>query len=174
MGSILFLSGIPQKSFPTLTPYQSLGLSILTYLLIGSLVSLLFLMKKKQWASFISLVITFAVFHLHISYSLPQKLNAQRSMKTFSERILKRMEVGDDLKTYLFKSNGLFYYTRRPYIEEIESQDRFFEVLHSSQRVYIVIFAESLDQLRKDSKIEINPIERTRVGHWNYVLISNR
>jgi 4-amino-4-deoxy-L-arabinose transferase-like glycosyltransferase len=174
MGSILFLSGVPKKSFPVLTPYYSQGLSILIYLLIGSLVSLLFLMKKKQWASFISLVITFAVFHLHISYSLPQKLNAQRSMKTFSESILKRMEVGDDLKTYLFKSNGLFYYTKRPYIEEIESQDRFFETLHSSRRIYIVIFAESLNQLRKDSKIEINPIERTRVGHWNYVLISNR
>jgi 4-amino-4-deoxy-L-arabinose transferase-like glycosyltransferase len=173
-GSILFLSGVPQKSFPTLMPYQSLGLSILIYLLIGSLVSLIFLMKKKQWVSFISLVITFGTLHLHISYSLPPRLNAQRSMKTFSERILKRMEVGDDLKTYLFKSNGLFYYTRRPYIEEIESQDRLFEVLHSSQRVYIVIFAEGLDQLRKDSKIEINPIERTRVGHWNYVLISNR
>ena len=174
MGFILFLSGIPQKSYPPLKEYHSIALPVIFYFLLGSSLSLLFFMKKKQWASFICLVITFAVFHLHISYSLPPKVNAQRSMKTFSESILKRMEVGDDLKTYLFKSNGLFYYTKRPYIEEIESQDRFFEILHSSRRIYIVIFAEALDQLRKDSKMEINPIERTRVGYWNYVLISNR
>jgi hypothetical protein len=130
-------------------------------------------MKKRQWASIIILGVTFAVFHLHISYSLPLKLNTQRSMKAFSERILKRMEPSDDLKTYRFRSNGLFYYTKRPYTEEIESPDRFLEILHSSQRVYIVIFAEALEPLRNDLKIEIHPIERTRVGHWNYVLISN-
>jgi len=171
---VLLLSGIPQKVYPDSQTYISLGASILLYLLIGSALSVLLFLKQKKFVSIVTLVIAFGFLHLHISYSLPPKLNAQRSMKTFSERILKRMEVGDDLKTYSFKSNGLFYYTRRPYIEEIESQDRLFEVLHSSQRVYIVIFAEGLDQLRKDSKIEINPIERTRVGHWNYVLISNR
>jgi hypothetical protein len=94
-------------------------------------------------------------------------------MKTFSEKILKRMESGDDLKTYRFKSNGLFYYTKRFYIEEIESPNRFSEILHSPQRVYVVIFEEALDPLKKELKIEINPIEQKRVGHWNYALVSN-
>jgi 4-amino-4-deoxy-L-arabinose transferase-like glycosyltransferase len=174
MGLILILSGIPQKSYPLFKEYHSILFPIIFYFLLGASLSLLFFLKKRLWASFVILLITFSIFHLHISYSLPVKLNTQRSMKAFSERILKRMEPGDDLKTYRFKSNGLFYYTKRPYVEEIESQDRFFEILHSSQRVYIVIFAEALDPLRKDLKIEINPIEQTRVGHWNYVLISNR
>ena len=174
MGSILFLSGVPKKSFPVLTPYYSLGLSILIYLLIGSLTSLLFFMKHKQWACFMSLVITFGVFHLHISYSLPPKLNAQKSMKTFSESILKRMEVGDDLKTFRFQSKGLIYYTKKPYIEEIVSEDRLFEILHSSERVFIVFLVEFFDKVKQDSKIEMDPIEKVRVGHWNYVLISNR
>jgi len=174
MGSILFLLGIPQKSFSPLTPYYSFGLSILSYLLIGSLFSLLFFLKKKQWASFITLVTAFGAFHLHISYSLPSKLNAQMSMRTFSERILKRMDAGDELKTCFFKSNGLFYYTKRPYIEEIESKDRFLKVFHSSQRVFVVIQAREFEQLKRDLKIEVNPIEKVREGHWNYVLVSNR
>jgi len=171
---VLFLSGVPKKSFPILTSYHSLALSILTYLLIGSLVSLLFLMKKKEWASFIILVITFAVFHLHISYSLPLKLNTQRSMKAFSERILKRMEKGDELKTIFSKYNGLLYYTKKPYIEEIGNKDRFVEVFHSSQRVFIVFQAREFEALKKALDIEMVPIEQVRVGRWDLVLISNR
>jgi 4-amino-4-deoxy-L-arabinose transferase-like glycosyltransferase len=174
IGSVLFLSGIPQKSYPGLQPYHSLGVTILFYLFIGSFLSLLFFIRKKGWVSFISLMLAFAVFQLHLSFSLPPKLNSQRSMRAFSERVLKRMEVGDEIKTYWFKSNGLIYYTKKPYIEEIETTDRFIEVFRSSQRVFIVVLVEMFDKLKKDTGIEIDPIEQVKVGHWNYVLISNR
>jgi hypothetical protein len=94
-------------------------------------------------------------------------------MRAFSERVLKRMEVGDEIKTYWFKSNGLFYYTRKPYIEEIGTTDRFIEVFRSPHRVFIVILAEMFDKLKRDAGIEIAPIEQVKVGHWNYILISN-
>jgi len=173
IGFVLLLSGIAEKLYPALMDYHSLGLSLLFYLMVGSFLSLLFFMRKKGWASFITLVIAFAVFQLHLSYSLPPELNSQRSMKAFSERILKRMDVGDEIKTYWFKSNGLFYYTRKPYIEEIDTTDRFVEVLRSSHRVFIVILAEMFDKLKRDAGIEIDPIDQAKVGHWNYILISN-
>ena len=84
------------------------------------------------------------------------------------------MGEGDELKTFSFQSKGLIYYTKKPYIEEILTQDRLFEILHSSQRVFIVFLAEFFDRLKKDSKIEMDPIEKVRVGHWTYVLVSNR
>ena len=170
---VLSLSGVPQKLYPAFISYRSLVFSVLFYLVAGSLCSLLFFVKKRPWVAFISLVITFSLFHLHIAHSLPSKLDAQRSMKAFSEMILKRMEPGDEIKTYWFKSNGLFYYTKKPYIEEIGSTDRFIEVFRSSHRVFIVILEEMFDKLKRDAGIEIDPVEKVRVGHWKYVLISN-
>jgi 4-amino-4-deoxy-L-arabinose transferase-like glycosyltransferase len=168
------LCKIPDRLYPGFSPYHSLGLFISSYLLVGSLLSTLFFIKKRGWTSFICLVMTFTFFHLHLSYTLPQNLNEQRSMKAFSERILKRMEIGDELKVCFFRPTGLFYYTKRPFIEEIWRQDRFNKVFQSSNRVFMVVQRRDLDQLKKDLKIEIIPIEQMRVGHWDLVLISNR
>jgi 4-amino-4-deoxy-L-arabinose transferase-like glycosyltransferase len=170
---VLFLFRVPQKLYPAVLSYHSLAVFILCYLVLGSLLSLLFFIKKRPWGAFISLVVIFTFLHLHITHSLPSQLNAQRSIKTFSERILKRMEPGDEIKTFWFKSNGLLYYTEKPYIEEIDDTDRFVEVFRSSHRVFIVILAEMFDQLKRDAGIEVDPVERVQVGHWEYVLISN-
>lgn len=171
---VLFLSGGPQKSYPALLPYQSMGFFILSYLLAGSFFSLLFFIKKKPWASFMSLAITFIFFHLHISYALPAKFNAQRSMKVFSEKILKRMEEGDKLKMCFFRNTGLLYYSKKPFIEEIRERGGFLDVLRSPERSFIVIQRGDLEIVEKDLKIKFQPIEEMRVGHWNLVLILNR
>ena len=95
-------------------------------------------------------------------------------MKAFSERLLKRMEPGDELKTFFSKYNGLLYYTNRSYIEEIPTKEQFFKTLESPQRIFIVIQAREFNQFKKDSPIELRPIEQGKVGRWNLVLISNR
>jgi ABC-type transport system involved in multi-copper enzyme maturation permease subunit len=171
---VLSLFGVSQKLYPDLVSYRFLIFSVLSCLVVGCLLSLLFFVKQRPRVAFVSLVITFSLFHLQIAHSLPSRLNAQRSMKAFSEMILKRMEPGDEIKTYWFKSNGLLYYTRKSYIEEIDGVDRCKEVLRSSRRVFIVILAEMFDRLKRDAGIEMDPIERVQVGHWTYVLISNR
>jgi len=84
------------------------------------------------------------------------------------------MEKGDDLKTYSFRSNGLFYYTKKPYIEEIKSKERLFDILHSSQRIFVIFHTETFDRIKKDLNIKIPPVDQAKVGHWNYVLISNK
>jgi 4-amino-4-deoxy-L-arabinose transferase-like glycosyltransferase len=173
-GVILLLSEIPQRLFSDIASYRSLGLFILAYLLVGSVLSLLFFVKKKRGASFVSLMVAVTFFYLHLSYSIPPKFNSQRSTKAFSERILKRMEAGDKLKTCSVESNGLIYYTRKVYIENIQTKDRFLEILNSPERVYIVIYQDIFDFLQRETGVEIRPIDRGRVGHWNYVLISNR
>ena len=172
-GLILFLSGIPQKFYPELMDYQLPGLTMLSYLLVGTLLSLLLFAKKKIWGAFISLMIAFALFHLHISYILPPRLNPQRSAKAFSAKILKRMENGDELKTYRLNNNGLLYYTKMPYMESIQNKDRFLQIFDSCKRVFVVIYPEALDQLRRETRMELVPIEQGRVGHWDYVVISN-
>jgi 4-amino-4-deoxy-L-arabinose transferase-like glycosyltransferase len=174
IGLVLLLTGLPQKLYPLFISYVVLGASILLYLLIGSGFSVFLFQKQKRFAAIIVLVITFVFLHLHLSYVVPPKFNPQRSMRGFSERILKRMGEGDELKTFRFQSKGLIYYTKKPYIEEIVSEDRLFEVLRSSQRVFVVFLEELFEKLKQDSKIEMDPIEKTVVGHWNYVLISNR
>jgi hypothetical protein len=83
------------------------------------------------------------------------------------------MKPGDGLKTCSLESNGLIYYTRKVYIENIQTKDRFLEVLNSPQRVYIVTYQDVFDFLGKETGVEIHPIDRAKVGHWNYVLISN-
>lgn len=168
------LCKIPDRLYPGFNPYHSLGLFISSYLLVGSLLSTLFFIKKREWASFICLVMTFTFFHLHLSYTLPQNLNKQRSMKAFSEKVLKRMEEGDELKMCFFRSPGLLYYTRKPLIEEIWEKGRFLEVLQLPQRVFIVIQKGDLEQLKGELKNEIEPIEQMRVGHWELTLVSNR
>ncbi len=168
------LCRIPDRFSPDFSPYHSLSLLASSYLLAGFLLSTLFLIKRKRWISFVCLTATFAFFHLHLSYTLPKRLNEQRSMKIFSERILKRMETGDELKVCFFRPTGLYYYTRRPFTEEIWNQGRFNKVFASSRRVFMVIQRRDLDQFKKDLKIEIIPIEQMRVGHWDLVLISNR
>jgi len=172
-GFVLTLSKIPQRFYPEATAYSSLGLSILSYMLLGSFLSLLFFIMRRKWASFVILMIAFAFFHLHLSYALPPEINSLKSAKGFSEKILKRMEIGDELKTYSLKSNGLLYYTKKPYIESIQSQERFFEIFSSPQRVFVVIYAETLDRLKKETNVELTPLEQVKVNHWKYVLISN-
>jgi 4-amino-4-deoxy-L-arabinose transferase-like glycosyltransferase len=174
IGSVLFLTGVPQRLYPALTAFYSTVLSVLLYLLVGSFLSLFFFYKKRRWASFICLAVTFTVFHLHLSYSLPSKFNTQRSMKAFSEKVLKRMKEGDGLKMCFFRSPGLLYYTRRPLIEEIWEKGRFLEVLQLPQRVFIVIQWGDLDQLKRDLQVEIVPVEQMRVWHWDLTLVSNR
>ena len=174
IGSFLFLTGVPQRFYPALTAFHSTVLSVLLYLLVGSFLSLFFFYKKRGWASFISLVVTFTILHLHLPYSLPSKFNAQRSMKAFSEKVLSRMEEGDELKMCFFRSPGLLYYTRKPLIEEIWGKGRFLEVLQLPQRVFIVIQRGDLNQLKRDLQIEIVPVEQLRVWHWDLTLVSNR
>jgi hypothetical protein len=172
-GIVLFLLEIPQRLYPDLIPYHSLELSVLLYLLMGSFLSMLFSIEKKRWVSFISLLFVFAFLHLHLSFSLPLSLNSQRSIKTFSERILKRMEIGDELKTCFLQSNGLIYYTKKPYIESIQSKNRFLEILNSSQKVFVVIYPGVLSRLQKESGVQLPPIDQVKVGHWDFLLISN-
>ncbi|MGQ9721584.1 MAG: ArnT family glycosyltransferase [Candidatus Jordarchaeum sp.] len=169
--SILIFS--PKKIYISFIEYQHLLGFILFYLMIGSLISLILFLKNKRWASFTSIILIFIAFHLHISSALLPGLNSQRSMKNFSERILKRMASEDDIKTYWFTSNGLLYYTKKSYIEEINNTDRFKEVFNSSKRIFIVIFEEMFDQLKRETGIDMIPIEKAQIGHWKYVLVSN-
>jgi len=173
-GIVLLLSGVPQRYYPDITAYRSLGYFVLVYFWVGSFLAFLFFVKKKKEAAFICLLIVWVFFYLHLSYSIPPKVNPRRSVKAFSERILKRMGPGDELKTCFLESNGLIYYTQKVHIESIQSKERFFEVLNSSQRVYIVIYPEILDWMRKETGAELYPVDQARVGHWNFVLISNR
>ena len=83
------------------------------------------------------------------------------------------MEGGDELKTYRLKCNGLLYYTRMPYIESIQNKDRFVELFNSSKRVFVVIYPEAVDRLRRETGIELVPIEQGKVGSWEYVVVSN-
>ena len=171
---VLIIIGYPEKVDPRFQSYGLLGISILSYLFIGGMLSILFSFKGKRLLAFMSLAVSFIIFHLHISYALPPQFNSQRSMRVFSEKVLKRMEAGDDLKTFRFKPSGLLYYARRPYIEEIRKRDRFFEIFNSSRRTLIIVHAEILNKLKKDSNFDVDPLERIRVGRWDLVLISNR
>ena len=169
-----FMCRITDRFYPDFRPYHSFSLFISAYLVVGLLLSTLFLIKKKRRFALISFVATFTFFHLHLSYVFPQTLNELRSMRAFSEGVLKRMEMGDELKVCFFRPTGLYYYTKRPYTEEIWEQGRFNKVFESSGRVFMVIQRRDLDQLKKGLKTETIPIEQMRVGHWDLVLISNR
>jgi 4-amino-4-deoxy-L-arabinose transferase-like glycosyltransferase len=169
----LFFVGFPERLYPAMMPYRFLVFSILSYLLIGLSASLLCFVRGKKWVSFVCLAVTSAVLHLHISCSLPSRLNPERSLKPFSERILKRMENGDELKLCFFRPTGVLYYTRKAFLEEIRSKERFLEVFRSPQRVFMVISRRDLDEIRKHLEREVKVIEQVRT-YWDLVLISNR
>ncbi len=171
---VLFIVGFPEKRYPVVAPYRFLVFFILSYLLIGLSASFFCFVSRKKMASFMCLVVTFGILHLHISYALPTKLNATKSMRGFSEKILKRMEAGDELKSCFFLFPGLIYYTGRPVIEEIKTDKQFLEILRSPQRVFLVIKTRELNRIKRDLKIEIEPIEEEKVGSFNLALISNR
>jgi 4-amino-4-deoxy-L-arabinose transferase-like glycosyltransferase len=171
---VVALSGVPQRIYPPAEPYVGLGVAILSLVFAGSGIAWVLFMKRRPSAAFLCIAIAFTLVHLHLSYVLPERLDPQRSMKSFSESILKRMEAGDELKTYFFQSKGLIYYTRKPYIEEVKSKARFFELMNSSQRVFMILHASVFEQLIRETKIQIEPIEQRSVARWNYVLISNR
>ena len=173
IGFLLFVMGIPEKLYPRLIAYPSAELWTLFYLPLGSLVSVLFFLKRKKRASFIALVVTFGLFYLHLSLILP-KFNPERSMKTFSERILRGMGPEEELKMAFFKCNGLLYYTQNPYIEEIKTTDRFSQVLHSPQRVRVVIPVKYFDVMKGKLNLELGSIEQVRAGPYDLVLFSNK
>jgi 4-amino-4-deoxy-L-arabinose transferase-like glycosyltransferase len=171
---VMALSGLPQRVDPRAEPYLGLGIAILSYVVAGSGLAWVLFRQGRPSAAFMCVVISFTLAHLHTSYILPEKLNPQRSMKVFTESILKRMEEGDELKTYFHQSQGLVYYSKKPYIESIRSKARFFELMNSSRRVFILIQVKAFEELLRETKMQIEPIEQRRVAHWDYVLISNR
>ena len=171
---VMALSGLPQRVDPRTEPYLGLGIAILSYVVAGSGLAWIFFRRGRPMAAFMCIVISFTLAHLHPSYVVPEKLNPQRSMKVFTESILKRMEEGDELKTYFHQSQGLVYYSKKPYIESIRSKARFFELMNSSQRVFILIQVKAFEEIMRETKMQIEPIEQRRVVHWDYVLISNR
>jgi 4-amino-4-deoxy-L-arabinose transferase-like glycosyltransferase len=171
---ILWLSALPQTYYPALLPYAHLVMTFLVLFLIGSFCSLVLYLKKRPLGSFLSLVITFALIYLYIAYSLPPILNPKWSMRPFAESILKRMEADDELKICFFQSPGLVYYTRKPPIETIQSESRFWEVFHSPKRFFFVIKSENFKLLKEKNRMEISPLEQTRVGDRNLLLISNQ
>jgi 4-amino-4-deoxy-L-arabinose transferase-like glycosyltransferase len=171
---ILWLSKLPQTSYPVLLPYAPLMTIFLVFFLIGSFCSLLLYLKKRPMGSFLSLAMTFTLIYLHLAFSLPPILNPKWSMRPFAETILKRMVAKDELKICFFQSPGLIYYFRKPPIETIESESRFWEVFHSPKRLFFVIKSEHFRFLKEKNRMEISPLELTRVGDRNLVLISNR
>ncbi len=173
-GMILLLSAIPQKFYADLAVHQPLIFFVLSYLLAGTLLALILVLKGKMWSAFVSLAAAFTLLHLHISYVLPSRLNPQSSARVFSAKVMERMNSGDELKTYRLKNNGLLYYTKMTYIESIQNKERFVELFNSRNRVFVIIYPEVVDRLRRETGIPINPIEQGRIGHWEYVLVSNR
>ncbi len=173
IGFLLFVMGIPEKLYPHLRAYQSVELWTLFYLPLGSLVSVLLFLKRKKRASFMTLVVAFGLFYLHLSLILP-KFNSERSMKVLSERILARIGPEDELKMAFSEFNGLLYYTQKPYIEEIKSTDRFSQVLHSPQRVRVVIPLKYFDVIKGKLNLERVSVEQVRAGPYDLVLFSNK
>ena len=171
---ILGLSKLPRTYYPALIPYYHLGMSLLSLFLIGSFCSLVLYLKKRPVGSFLSLMITFSLIYLYIAYSLAPIVNSKWSMRPFAETILKRMEAGDELKICFFRSPGLVYYTRKSSIETIRSENQFWKLFHSPKRFFFVIKSEYFELLKEENWIEVPPLEKTRVGDRNLVLISNR
>jgi hypothetical protein len=173
-GMILLFSAIPQRFYSDLVSYQSVIAVLISYLFAGTLLALIFILKGKMWPASVSLAIAFSLLHVHISYVFPPKFNRQSSARAFSAKIMERMKSGDELKTYRLKNNGLLYYTKMNYIESIQNKERFLEIFNSGKRVFVIVYPEVVDRLRRETGIPILPIEQGRVGHWEYVLISNR
>ncbi len=172
-GFLLFVTGIPEKLYPHLRAYQSVDFWTLFYLPLGSLFSVLLFLKRKKRASFMTLVVAFGLFYLHLSLILP-KFNSERSMKVFSERILARIGPEDELKMAFSEFNGLLYYSQKPYIEEIKSTDRFSQVLHSPQGVRVVIPLKYFEVIKRKLNLEQVSVEQVRAGPYDLVLFSNK
>jgi hypothetical protein len=116
VGFLLVVMGIPEKLYPRLIVYPSAELRTLFYLPLGSLVSVLFFLKRKKRASFMALVVTFGFFYLHLSLIL-LKFNPERSMKTFSERILRRTGPEEELKWLFSGSTDCFTTLKSPLLK---------------------------------------------------------
>lgn len=80
-------------------------------------------------------------------------------------------ETGNWILAHL---NGEVYAEKPPLSFWLVNLSTFFEVLNSSQRVFVVIYPEVLYHLKKETGIELCPLEQMRVANWKYALISNR
>ncbi len=167
-------SGVLKKLYPEAWAYHRLLIFISVYLSLGGIGCLFFFLKGKKWVSFFILTLIWTFLHLHISYSLPPKLNPRRSMREFSKKVVQKMDPQDELKTCFFQPLGLLYYTKKNFIEEIETKERFLEVFQFPRRVFFVIQRRDLDRLLEKIDLKVHPIEEVKIGHWDLLLISNR
>jgi 4-amino-4-deoxy-L-arabinose transferase-like glycosyltransferase len=170
---VLTFLGLPDRFDPRLHDYRSTGIIICSYLFVGSFLSTLFFIKKWRWASLVSGVIVCLVLHLHLSYFLPREFNAKRSLKRFSELILHTMREGDELKTSYFTPPGLLFYTKKNYVEDIRSRERFREVVTLPQRVFVVIQMVDLERINPKNRSKVHVIDLRKTGPWKVVLLSN-
>ena len=171
---LLNLSGLLDRFDSRLHDYRSTIIIISSYLFVGSLLSTLFFIQRRRWASLMSGVIVCLFLHLHLSYLLPREFNAERSLRPFSESMLQTMREGDELKTSHFISPGLLFYMKRDYVENIRMRKRFREVMKSPHRVFVVVQKGDWKRVKPKDCSNIHMLDMMKIGIWEVILLSNR
>jgi hypothetical protein len=153
--------------------YLPLALWPLLYVSLGGLLSLIFLLKRRNRLSLICLIVALIVAQLHLIIFVPSQINKERSLKGFSRQILLRMAPGDELKIWKFQSTGILYYTGRP-VEQIKTISRLLQIVREPRRIFMVAEEEDFSRLQSRVELPFHLIDSEKIGHKRWLLVSNQ
>ncbi len=170
---LIVLLADPQTIPEAVLHYLPLALWPLLYVSLGGLLSLIFLLKKRNPLSLLSLVVALIVAQIHLSILVPSQLNRENSLKQFCGQILLRMAPGDELKIWKFQSTGILYYTGRP-VEQIKTINRLLQVVREPRRIFMVAEEEDFSRLQSRVELPFHLIDREKIGHKRWLLVSNQ
>ncbi len=139
-----------------------------------SILSLVFLYRKKIFASLMSIFLAvLIIFILSVKIVIPE-MNTKKSAKPFCTKINAIMEPEEKLAIFGFHKEAYLFYTGRKYIKIVQNPVEINHFFNSEERRYLIIKPNVLNDIQKWLKVPVHMLLSDSVGHRKLVFVSNK
>ena len=139
-----------------------------------SILSLVFLYRKKMFTSLMSIFFaTLIIFILSVKIVIPE-MNKKKSAKPFCKKINTIMQTEDKLAIFGFYKDAYLFYTGRKYIKVIQNTNDLKHFLNSEERRFLIIKPNELRDMQRYIKSPAYILLSDSIGHREIVFVSNK
>lgn len=133
---------------------------------------LFMMLKRAKICFYLILGMIVYVMLYSVRIVMPQ-INFIKSAKPLSSEILSLMRAGDELFIYKKEPSAFNFYTGIYPIRQLKSQDELKNIFTSEKKIFCLMYIKDFERL-KESQNNLYPLRLAKIGHREFVLITNR
>jgi len=168
IGAIIGVTLVINRKFPPALPAVMVCEGIF---LIGMILSLYFLLRKRRLFLFVTIAFTVVLMVLPISQRVLPAIEVYVSSKALTDKIRELAGEGDPIGGEDDHRRGIAFYSGRKDVEDLHAYSGLVEFVARKERVWGIIQVKHYEELKKGNKeLYTEPVLRT----GKYVLITNQ